>query len=570
MLGFAALAVGLTLIALIVYAMPFGYRQGETSGCEAASQSPGSLRTVCSRPPRGGNVRVSSVLPLAALGVLAVCASPLVAQGYRVEVDARVQGVEYRGWQLDSVPVDEVVVTNGLLFTADGFGVSCLAGRDYCLYYKPGDKVRALPMVATADFSVWNLGVKGLRLEGSGRIAKDGKDGPTLNTATGESLGAWPGTRPVVQIIEGYLAYDGPFYRFRGGRQTSVSRFGYVGFDGAQAGIREPRGRVGLTGRFGWSLARSALVPWTDGTLNPRAEYRPSTRDKLLGFDLDWNLPWLQGRALYQRQWLSEASTTTVSSELIGGDVTLRPHQAVSVSGGLEYDLAWGSVGNADGTLTAFLPRHFGTVTVGARRYRPRFELWSIWTAFSPVPYQAVFGQAAVRVRPEIQLRARIEKFSYQETEASTTLVVVKDDGWRYGLGASYRYSASFSASLDYQAGVGPGAQALTVDGAVSWKPMPTVGLRASAAYIERSLELRTEDNSLWQVGLDGDAVVYRGIRAFAGTWFLKENRERPDAAAIDWNQVRFHLGLRYGFGSAADRPTLPPAILRIPEGGAR
>lgn len=515
-------------------------------------------------------MRISSVLPPAALGALVLCAGPLRAQGYRIEVDTRVQGVEYRGWLLDSIPAGQAVVQNGLLFTSDGFGVSCLPGRAYCLYYKPGNKVRALPMVATADFSVWNLGVKGLRLEGSGRIATDGKNGPTRNGATGEPLGAWPGTRPVVQLIEGYLAYDGPIYRFRGGRQTSVSRLGYVGFDGAEAGIREPRGRVGLTGRFGWSLARSALVAWTDGTLNPLAESRPGTRDKLLGFDLAWNLPGLQGRALYERQWLSESGTTTVSSELIGGDLSMRPHRAVSISGGLEYDLAWGNVGNADGALTAFLPGNFGTVTVGARRYRPRFELWSIWTAFSPVPYNAVFGQAAVRVRPEIQLRARVEKFTYEETGASTVLVVVKDNGWRYGLGASYRYSAALNASVDYQAGVGPGAQALTVNGAVSWRPMPTVGLRANVAYVERSLELRQGDNTLWQLGLDGDVAAYQGIRAYAGAWYVKEDRDRTDAAAVDWNQVRFHFGLRFGFGSAADRPSLPPAILRIPEGGAR
>lgn len=515
-------------------------------------------------------MRISSVLPLAALGGLALCAGQLRAQGYRVEVDARVQGVEYRGWQLDSIPMDQVVVENGLLYTSGGFGVSCLPGRAYCLYYKPGAKVRALPMVATMDFSVWNLGVRGLRLEGSARIAKDGKDGPTLNGVTGEPLGAWPGTRPVAQLIEGYLVYDGPFYRFRGGRQTSVSRLGYIGFDGAQASIREPRGRFGLTGRFGWSLARGALVAWTDATLNPLADSRASARDRLLGFDLDLNLPGFQGRALYQRQWLSESGATTVSSELIGGDLSIQPHRAVRISAGLEYDLGWGNVGNADGALTAFLPRNFGTLTVGARRYRPRFELWSIWTAFSPVPYGAVFGQAAVRVRREIQLRARVERFNYEETGASTVLAVVKDDGWRYGLGASYRYSASLNASLDYQAGLGPGAQALTVNGAVSWRPLLAAGLRANVAYVERSLELRQGDNTLWQFGLDGDAVVYHGIRVFGGAWYLKEDRDRADAAAIDWNQVRFHIGLRYGFGSAADRPSLPPAILRIPEGGDR
>lgn len=515
-------------------------------------------------------MRVSSILPLAALAALALIARPLGAQGYRVELDARVQGVAYRGWHLDSIPADQVQERDGLLYTADGIGVTCVAGQPYCLYYEPGDKTQAYPFVATADFALWNFGVKGLRLEGSARMAYEGKDGPTLSNSTQEPMGAWPGTKPPAQLIEAYLAYDGPWYALRGGRLTDVSRFGYRGFDGAQVRIAEPRQRVGVTGRFGWALARGALVPWTDASLDPLDEYRPAERDMLWGLDLDWNLPWLSGRVLYEREWTAEDDVTTVASELVGGDARVRLHRAVHVSGGLEYDFALGGLGNADGAITAMLPKSYGTVTVGARRYRPRFPLWSIWTAFSPVASTAFFGQAAVQVVPQVQVRARVEHYSYGETDASAPLTVIETDGWRYGLGATYRHSPSLNATVDYQAGLGAGAQALTVDAGVNWRPMERLRLRASGAYVERVLELRMSDNSLWQVGVDADATLRPWLRAFGGAWYLAEQRDRADAAAFDWSQLRIHLGMRFGVGSAADRPTLPPAILRIPEGGAQ
>jgi hypothetical protein len=518
-------------------------------------------------------LRVSSVLRLGVLGALAVVAGPLQGQGYRVDLDARMQGVSYRGWQLDSIPIESVVTgSDGLLYTPDGIGVTCLAGATACTYYSAGPTIRALPTSLLADFSVWNIGVRGLRIEGNARILTDFEDGPVLNRASNDVQPAWPGAQPELQIAEAYLAYDREWFAGRGGRMTSVSRFGYMGFDGAQVRVSEPRGRVGLTGRFGLSLARGALVPWTDASLNPLAEYRPGEREKVMGFDLDWNLPFVRGRVLYQKEWgTDDADESLTSSDLVGGDVTLRVHPSVTVAGGLDYDMAWGSIGNADGSLTALLPKGYGNVTLGGRRYRPRFPLWSIWSAFSPVPYNAYFGQVGIYPIAQVQLRGRVESYSYEATGASTALVTVDSDGWRYGLGATYRHSPSLHATLDYQAGLGPGAQALTIDGGVFWRPLPKLGLRGSAAYIERSLELRYNDASLWQLGLDADASVYRNLRAFAGAWYLNETRDRTvDAAGFAWNQVRFHLGLRYGFGSTVDRASLPPAILRIPEGGAR
>ena len=89
-------------------------------------------------------------------------------------------------------------------------------------------------------------------------------------------------------------------------------------------------------------------------------------------------------------------------------------------------------------------------------------------------------------------------------------------------------------------------------------------------ALVNRSLELRYADAKLVQFGLDGDYRLMPQLRVFGGAWYITEKRDRPDAAGFDWNQVRLNLGLRYGFGTPVDRPSLPPAILRIPEGGAR
>jgi hypothetical protein len=513
-------------------------------------------------------VRISSVLSAVTLGACVVLTAPLAAQGYRVGVDARFQSLAYRGWHLDSIPVTDVTTgSDGLLYTADGIGVSCLAGSAYCLYYDAGDRINAMPFVATVDLSVWNLGAKGLRFEGSGRVLGDFEDGPVASRLTGESLSAFPGTQPTFQMLEAYLSYTSHWFNVKGGRLTEASRFGYLGLDGGSVGIRAPGGQVGGSVYGGWSLARGALLPASSSLLNPLDDNRqPEKREMVAGGEVNWNVGWLTGRLLYERQ----ADTSLVSSELAGGDLALHPIAPLTISGGLDYDFAYGNIGNAEATATVQLPKRYGTLAVGGRRYRPRFPLWSIWTVFSPTPYTAYFAQTGITAIDQVQLRAHVERYAYEETGASTALVEIDSDGWRYGLGASYRSSPNLTATLDYQAGFGPGAQAASWDGSIFWQARPDLSLRANAALVNRSLELRYADAKLVQFGLDGDYRLMPELRVFGGAWYITEKRKRPDAAGFDWNQLRLNFGLRYGFGTPVDRPSLPPAILRIPEGGAR
>jgi hypothetical protein len=36
------------------------------------------------------------------------------------------------------------------------------------------------------------------------------------------------------------------------------------------------------------------------------------------------------------------------------------------------------------------------SATIGARHYRPFFDLWTVWGVFSPVPYNGVSGSVSV------------------------------------------------------------------------------------------------------------------------------------------------------------------------------
>jgi hypothetical protein len=519
-------------------------------------------------------VRRSRVFSLAVLAGLTLPAAPLWGQGYRVRIESRFQSVKYRGWQLDSVPATDVVPgPGGGLQTADGYAVTCLTGDTYCRYYTAGAPQQAQPFVTTADLSAWDFGVPGLSARASARVVTDLAN-PDV----------WPATQPTLQLVEGYAEYARGLLMAQGGRLIETSRLGYTGFDGARVRVRPLGGKVSAAVYGGWALARGALLGVSDSLLNPLGEFRPSKRGVLFGGDVGWNLRWMQATVRYERETDAmdpSGGTTRVASEQLGTDLVLRPWRGVSVSGGADYDLVFGGWGSAEGQLTVAIPGTEATASVGGRRYRPHFESWSIWGVFSPVPYNAAFGSLTLRLMNRVQVRARGEVYEYANTETATPLVPIENSGWRGSLGATYVRSANLIATADYYIESGPGAGALGIDGSVFWRPIPRVAVRGSIANLQRALELRFNDASVWQYGLDVDAQVLDQFRVFGGVLYYNESRggdrtvivggtEYPDAAQFSWNQVRFNAGIRLSLGTGADRSTLPPAILRIPEGGAR
>jgi hypothetical protein len=470
-----------------------------------------------------------------------------LAQGYTLRVDSRFQTVSFRGITEDSIATSSAVIgSSGGFETPDGFAVVCTAGSNVCTFFRPGPRLASAPLVNSADLTVWGLGVSGLSVRANGRWGVDlGRDN------------LWPGTQPALQLLEGYAEYSTPSVTGLLGRQHITGRFGWTGFDGAALTLRFPRPGLEVTAYGGWGLARSVDVPITSPSLNPLDDFQLPERHLTAGATLGWRSRRADLRAEYRRE--VDPSVHFFISERTALTAVFRPADRLTLTGGTEYDLAQGWWGTSDLALRYGEARF--NADIGVRRYRPFFELWTIWGAFSPVPYTAIDGSFAFTPIRPVRIRASGERYWFDGSGAETALASFEDRGWRSSLSATVQASPTLTVDGGYRAEFGPGASSRTWDGRVTWLPAPTLTLSAFASTFTRPLELRFDDAQVDAVGFDAAFRPSERVQlAFGGAQYFEERR-RLDASAFDWNQFRLQARITWVFGSDADRLRLPPAI---------
>jgi hypothetical protein len=469
------------------------------------------------------------------------------AQGYRLRLDSRFQSVAFRGLTPDSIPVASAVVgPEGGFETPDGFAVHCAPGRDYCSFFRPGPKLASAPLLSSADVTVWGLGVPGLSVRGNARWGVDlGRDD------------FWPGTRPEVQLVEGYAEYATELLTGRLGRQQVTGRLGWHGFDGADLTLRSPRLGLEASGYVGWGLARAANVPINSPSLNPLDEYQLVRRSVVAGGEVGWRSRYVDARAEYRRE--VDPAADLFIAERTALTAVLRPTRHLILSGGTEYDLAQGWWGSSDLSLRYSADRL--SADAGVRRYRPFFELWTIWGAFSPVPHTAVAGSIALAPLHQLSLRVSGERYWFDDSGAETALARFEDDGWRFSLAATASLDSALTIDGGYHAEVGPGANSRTWDGRVTWVPVAAVSVSLFGSTLTRPLEFRFDEAQVDAVGVDAEFRPSETLRlALSGSQYF-EDRRRPDARAFDWNQFRVQARVTWLFGSDADQVRLPRAL---------
>jgi hypothetical protein len=483
------------------------------------------------------------------LGIALSClAAPLAsAQGYRLRLDTRFQTVSFRGVTPDSIPAGSAIIgPTGGLETPDGFAVTCTSGSSFCTFYRPGPRLSSDPFVSTADLTVWGLGISGLSLRANARWGVDlGSDN------------LWPGTQPALQLLEGYAEYSTPSVTGRLGRQHVSGRFGWTGFDGAALTVRIRQLGLELTGYGGWGLARSIDVPITSPSLNPLDEFQLSERHLTGGAALGWRSRWADIRAEYRRE--VDPSVHFFISERAALTAVLRPAEHLALTGGTEYNMAEGQWGTSDLSLR-YGNAHL-SADAGVRWYRPFFELWTIWGAFSPVPYTAIDGSVTVSPIQRIRLRASGERYWYAQSGAETAQASFEDRGWRTSLSATVVASRKLTLDGGYHAEFGAGAASRTWDARITWLPTSSLTLAAFGSTFNRPLELRFNEAQVDAAGIEAAFRASERLQlGLSGAQYF-EDRQRPDAGAFDWNQFRLQARITWVFGSDADRLRLPPPI---------
>jgi hypothetical protein len=512
-------------------------------------------------------MRLSAIRAAVAFGALAVLATPLHAQGYNVRLDTWFQSAAYRGWQADSILASNAVPgVGGGFVTSDGIAARCPAGAAYCTFYEAGPELRGQPVVATVDAGVWGFGVEGLRARIRTRLVADLADAADQGAANSD-LDVWPAAEPNLQLVEAYLEYSKRLYTVQAGRTHVFSRLGWVGLDGGQVTFRPLGGklRVGVWG--GGALANATTLPITRAELSPLGEYRPDQRPLVFGGQVGWSHRFVEGRIVYQTEIATDLAKRVGERGAL--DLTVRPpFEGLTVLGGIEYDFGVGEVGTQDFQVRYRDPAGWGQLTVGQKRYRPYFPLYSIWAVFTPLPYNSFWGSAAAYPIDGLQLRLRGETYRYSDAdESSSPLTNLEDSGWRVSLGGSYDAPYDVTLSADYHAEFGPGASSHGWHGRAFYTPSQfPFSLTAHGGYFLRPLEYRFNDAKVWTLGLRGDLQLRDQLFLNAEAIRYREKRERPDAARLDWSHTRFNLGITVVLSSSTSTRGVHPAILRIPE----
>ena len=480
-----------------------------------------------------------------ALSTFMCVGSGLRAQDYRVRIDARAQSVWFRGLELDSALASTLVQSpNGGFETPDGRAARCTGGT-YCFFFQPGQELQAVPVSTSGSLVMWGLGVEGLSLHATGRLAGDlGDDG------------VWPGREPAAQLLEALLEYRRSALLARAGRQLVSSRLEAVGFDGAWLRYRFDRASLEITGYGGWGLGQAAAVTATSPALNPLDEWRPRDRQIVAGAEAALLYRDVDLRAEYRREidpeddyFVSERTALSLGARA----------GALRIQSGMDYNMAEGHVGNADLLLT--LSRKRSSVSVGARRYRPYFSLWTLWGAFSPVPYSAFSASAQSQLGRVVTVHARGERYSYEDAEVSTALVPrLRDRGWRARMGGTARFNERWTTDVNYEIERGPGASTTSADGSIAFTPGERLSLDLYAGTLARPLELRYYDAESRWVGARAQLQLGDQRRIWADVAAVSDERNRPDPGESSLDQLRLRAGVSIAFGSGADRTPLPPA----------
>ena len=469
------------------------------------------------------------------VGLLTLSPVMLKAQGVRVRGITTLRFLELRPFVDDSVPFNTTqpgAVEYRQL--ADGRVVRCVDGDPFCRFKRAGGVANAVPVVQDLQVSGWGLG-RGVSVHADLRF----------RGAMGSQPALWPRAEDAFDALTAYVELDRPRYAARVGRQYATTGLGVYNYDGAMLTLRPSR-RLTVEGFGGWSLAQGLNEPLTSSEIAAVDELPPDRNAFVVGAQLRVRPSARSSvNAMYQRD--VRVNRSALYAERIALDGTWRVGNA-AVDGTFSQDLSANAVNEARVRMSLPTVRRT-TLSIEARRFRPFFELWTIWGAFSPVGFDEGRVQASWRSAAQtwsVDVHGAMRQ--WQETDAGLDFDPLRADGWRVGGNAMWRIASTWQTNASYSADVGFGAARSEGDLGVHWERGRGY-LGASVSAFQSIYEFRVGTGRVFGTGLDAGWQLNPDVR-IVGDVSLYQQLAKNRAPTTDWTQHRATMRFEWMLGS--------------------
>ena len=465
--------------------------------------------------------------------VLLIGAVPANGQTVRLSGSAQVRYIELRPLVSDSIVADLAPGEGLLRQTADGRIVRCLPGDAFCRDVHPGARTSTIPVIQDVEISAWGFG-RGTyafaQLRGRGALG-------------GSEL--WPQADDAFDLLAAYAELARERFRVRAGRQWKVSGLGFYNFDGIAVEV-QPLRVAALEVYGGRSLLRGLNEPRTGGALESIEALAPPAGGVLLGVHARYQPRRTAAfSAVYQVDFRDDGAG--LFAELFAADAAVRAGR-FDTEAAIEVDVASAAINEARLRVRAppvgrFVPY------AEVRRYRPYFELWTIWGAFSPVGYdEARAGVSWSDDASRLILQGEATHRSYDATEAESSLDEFKQAGWGAALNATWLPGAQWRISGGYRTDAGFGAARREGSLGLAHELSERASVALQAVAFERLYEFRLDQGTVLGIGAEAALRASERLRVVAGGasyWHL-----RGAQAASEWNQRRASLRVQWTVGS--------------------
>jgi hypothetical protein len=460
-----------------------------------------------------------------------VAAAPVASsQQVRVSGTTVAQVIDLPTLIVDSVPVGSTT-GSGTYREYNGHVAWCQPGFAMCLYQKSGPTITTAPMTQDVELNAFGFG-EGWRAYAQLRFRA---------TAGNQ---AWPFADQTFSALAAYLEYDRNTWRGRVGRQFAQNGLGYYNYDGLDLLWRaDPAWDAELYG--GAALMEGVNAPYTS-TLVTSVTNPPTPN----------NDGWLVG-ARVRGHWRNGSSISAVFQVIdrndFGGLYSERlalngiwRAGVTTVTGDVQADFATGQANLAQVRAQYPLQRGSG-VFLEARHFVPVFELWSIWSVFSPVGYNELTGGAYWASKQGVLSAQLTGGFrNYENAHAGTG--DLKTSGWRVGADLTWQASRTIIARGGYHYDIGPGAAESDGSLNVRWEPNEIFYGGIFATAFQTAYEYEQGFGNVWGGGATAGYKFadWGRIAADVGEY---RNTYGGNAPQSDWNQFRASLRFEFNVG---------------------